>query len=308
MTLAAPLLLLLGVLIVACAGTVQLVTGTWQKRDLANRTALDEVERRAGRLRFRLDVLLRRTRFGRRIAQRLAAAGLGVSALEYVLLVAAAMAFTYVVTRPLVGRVVAALLALAVAWGAGQFLEWKKAKRLDLFVGQLPELARVLSNSASAGLALRTAIGMAADELDDPAATELRHTAHALAVGHSLEEALGELSERLPSRELGVLVTTLVIQHRAGGGLVTALRNIADTLEARKDVRREIKTVMAGSVFTGYLVAVMGLGTLLLINMVQPGIIDTMLGSLVGQIAFLASATLYAVGFLLIKRITHIDY
>jgi tight adherence protein B len=308
MTLAAPLLLLLGVLVLACAGTVQVVTGTWQKRDLANRTALDEVERRAGRLRVRADVWVRRTGLGRRVARRLAAAGLGISALEYMLLVLTGMIVAFVLTRPLVGRAVAVMLSLVVAWGAGQFLEWKKAKRLDLFVGQLPELARVLSNSASAGLALRTSIGMAAEELDDPAATELRHTAHALAVGHSLEEALGELSERLPSRELGVLVTTLVIQHRAGGGLVTALRNISDTLDARKDVRREIKTVMAGSVFTGYLVAVMGLGTLLLINLVQPGIIDAMLGSLLGQVALLASAILYVVGFLLIKRITHIDY
>ena len=47
---------------------------------------------------------------------------------------------------------------------------------------------------------------------------------------------------RLPSREVAVLVSTLLVSARSGGSLVTALRDIADTLEARKETRREVRT------------------------------------------------------------------
>ena len=47
-----------------------------------------------------------------------------------------------------------------------------------------------------------------------------------VAVGRSIDDALGELAERLPSRELVVLVTTLVLSNRAGGAVVDSLRNL----------------------------------------------------------------------------------
>ena len=45
-------------------------------------------------------------------------------------------------------------------------------------------------------------------------------------------------------------MTTLVIQQRAGGDTVRALNELGHTLEARKDLLREIRTLLSGSVFT----------------------------------------------------------
>jgi tight adherence protein B len=187
------------------------------------------------------------------------------------------------------------------------YLRRRVERRRDVFAEQLPELARTLSNAAAAGLALRTAIAMAAEELSDPAGAELRHTAEALAIGQSLEDALRDLGRRMPSRELEVLVTTLIIQARSGGALVSSLRNISDTLEARKEVRREIKTLLASSVFTSYLVAILGGGTLLVLNLISPGLLGRMTRSLVGGIALLVGGLMYAIGFLLIRKETRIE-
>ncbi|CAM5561101.1 Tight adherence protein B OS=Streptomyces violarus OX=67380 GN=FHS41_002544 PE=4 SV=1 [Streptomyces violarus] len=67
---------------------------------------------------------------------------------------------------------------------------------------------------------------MAAEELEAPAGEELGKVADQLAIGASMDDALGELADRLPSRELVVLVTTLVLSNRAGGQVVSALRNL----------------------------------------------------------------------------------
>lgn len=200
------------------------------------------------------------------------------------------------------------LLGLLVgAQGLRVFLARARDRRREEFVAQMPELARVLANATSAGLSLRTAIEMAADELGDPASTELRRIAHAMAFGQSLEASLNAVQERLPSREVSVLVSTLLVSARSGGSLVTALRDIADTLDNRKEVRREIRTVLAQATATGYIVIGMGVALLFMLNAVRPGTVEKMTVSPLGQGALILAGALYTVGALMVRRMTRIE-
>jgi tight adherence protein B len=301
------ILLTLVVLVVGCAGLYQLYQGAQQKRAMIEQSIGDDVERRARRLRRQLDVRLRRTRRGNRLALRLQGAGLGLTVLDFVALTALAAVAGYFLARIVLPPLFSLFASVAAVGGCFAWLRYKQNERREVFIGQLPELARVLSNAASAGLALRTAIPMAADELTDPAKTELQKTAEAMAVGQSLEDALRELEQRMPSRELAVLVTTLVIQARSGGALVSALRSISETLEARKELRREVKTVMAGAIFTSYIVVLMGVGTLLFLNTFDDQVLDEMLTTSLGLVATIIATGLYLVGFTVIRRMTKID-
>jgi tight adherence protein B len=198
------------------------------------------------------------------------------------------------------------LAALAGLWGGNAFLNWQRVKRTEAFISQLPELTRVLANATQAGLAMRTALAMAAEELDDPAGEELHRVADRLGVGHSMDDALGELANRLPSRELVVLVTTLVLSNRAGGQVVSSLRNLTQTLEERKETRREVTTMLAQIRVTALAVPLLGLGFLLMINAMAPGALDKMTGSVVGQIGTVVACGMYAAGFVLIRRMSRI--
>nr|WP_286157502.1 type II secretion system F family protein [Streptosporangium nondiastaticum] len=164
-----------------------------------------------------------------------------------------------------------------------------------------------MANATQAGLALRTALGMAAEEMDAPAGEELGKVADRLAVGHSVDDALGELADRLPSRELVVLVTTLVLSNRAGGTVVSSLRNLTRTLEERKETRREVRTQLSQVTVTAYVVPLMGLGTLLLTDRIAPGSIDRMTASFLGQAAVVTAFVLYGLGFFVIRRLSRID-
>lgn len=199
---------------------------------------------------------------------------------------------------------VAALIGL---WGTNAFLNWERTKRTERFINQLPELARILANATQAGLALRTSISMAADEMEDPAGEELSRVSRRLAVGEPLDDALSELTDRLPSRELVVLVTTLVLSNRAGGTVVSSLRNLTETLEERKETRREVKTQLSQVTVTAYAVPIFGLGAMLLMNAVMPGALDRMTGAFIGQVAVVIAITLYAIGFIVIRRLSRID-
>jgi tight adherence protein B len=301
------IMLVLLVLVVACAGAYQVYQGVLLKRAMIEQSAADDAERRARRARARMDARLRRTRRGQRLAVRLQAAGVSLSVLDFMAIVVAAAVAGYLLARivlPPLFSVAAGGAAVAVCFS---WLRRRQDERREAFIRQLPDVARVLSNAASAGLALRTAIPMAAEELSEPAKTELRRTADALGVGQSLEDALHELEERMPSRELAVLVTTLVIQARAGGALVSALRGISETLDARKELRREVQTVMSGSVFNSYIAAFLGVVSLLLLNALSPTVLDEMVTTPIGIAALTIAGSLYTIGFILIRRMTRIE-
>ncbi|MFH8977159.1 type II secretion system F family protein [Streptomyces sp. NPDC017890] len=302
-----------GVTLLTCALTVMGVhsyaAGKAQRAALVDRLSATGVPTPAGRpRRFRsLDRRLRRTKLGRNLEVRLAATGLDVTPGEFFACMLAVVAGLWLIGQaalaPFFGPI-AALLGVAAAM---RFLNWQHQKRIEKFINQLPEIARIIANATQAGLALRTAIGMAAEELEAPAGEELGKVADQLAIGASMDDALGELADRLPSRELVVLVTTLVLSNRAGGQVVSALRNLTETLEERKETRREVRTQLAQVSMTSYAVPVLGVGSLFLMNGVKDGALERMTGSPAGQAAVIIAFALYAVGFVLIRRMSRID-
>lgn len=301
------LLLLFATLAVAIAGVWFAYQGWATKSEAAARSQLDRGEARTGRLKAWLEARLRRTRLGQRLSLITSAAGVGLGAVE-----ALAIALgTFVVTAVAVGSLFPLWLSLvagaAAVEGLWLWLKRLREKRREQFMAQLPDLARVLSNCSQAGLSLRSAIDMAAVELDAPAGPEMDLVARELRLGQSIGRAMTNLEQRMPSREVSVLVATLVIQQRAGGDLVRALRDMSETLEARKDLRRELRTIMSGAVYTSYIVAVLGVGSLVLVNTISPGALQAMADSLIGQVAFVVSGLLYALGFTLIRRTTRIE-
>ncbi|MEV7833424.1 type II secretion system F family protein [Streptomyces subrutilus] len=305
--------LTLGATLLACVlvvlGLQAYTAGRAQRAALIERLSATGVHDGATRgRRFRgLDRRLRTTGLGRRIEKKLAVTGLDLTPAEFLVYMLAGVAGIWLVAASFLAPFFGPVAGLIGLWAGNGFLNWQRARRTERFVNQLPDLARILANATQAGLALRTAIGMAAEELEAPAGEELARVAHRLAVGHSVEESLGEIVERLPSRELVVLVSTLVLSAKAGGAIVGSLRNLTVTMEQRKETRREIRTQLSQVTVTAYLVPVMGVGSLLLVDTIMPGALDRMTGAAIGQTAVLMAIGLFTLGFLAIRRLSKID-
>jgi tight adherence protein B len=302
------LLILLGSLLAAGAlvvGVGDFLSVGAGRRKLVQTVLGDDAYREADRIE-RWDRVFRTTRAGRRLELEMTLAGVDrrpivvFGAGAGIGLVAAILLWTLL--APLFGvlGVTAGLFAVRA------YLGRERARRLEAFVAQMPELARVLANATNAGLSINTAVGVAAIELAEPARTELQRVSERVTFGAPLEAALAELHERLASREVAVLTSTLVVSARSGGSLVTALRDIADTLETRKETRREIRTTLAQALVTGYIVIGLGFVILIGLNVVYPGTVQKMTTELIGQAALAIAAVLFTSGFLIIRRMTRI--
>lgn len=247
------------------------------------------------------------TRLGRRLRHELTTAGLNYP-LWAVILGAVVATVTvpwllWVYIAPVFG-----VLGLFAGWlGVRWWVAFQRRRYRDKFVDQIPDLARVLSNATNAGLSIRTAWAVAEREMSQPARGEIARINTAVRFGASLEDAMLQVEERLPSREVKVLMSTLVIASRSGGSLVSALRDISYMLDERKETKREVRTVIAQSVATGYAIMFIGVALLLFVNMIFPGTIERMTTHIVGQITLVVSGGMMFVGWLLIRRITRLD-
>ncbi|MEU8948301.1 type II secretion system F family protein [Streptomyces sp. NPDC048489] len=294
----------------AVAGVHTYASGRAQRQALVDRlSGGGPLRTAAGRVRrfAAVDRRLRRTRVGRGIHLRLSATGLDVTAGEFAVYVTAVVVALWLIAASALAPFFGPIAALVGVWSAAIFLNWQRQKRIEAFIAQLPDVARLLANATAAGLAMRTALAMAAEELENPAGEELAHVADQLMMGRTIDDALGELAERLPSRELIVLVTTLVLANKAGGSVVSSLRNLTQTLEDRKETRREVRTMLSEVNATAFTVPLLGLGSLLLINSSNEGALARVTGSALGQALVLISLGLYTVGFFVIRRLGKIE-
>ncbi|MEV0257462.1 type II secretion system F family protein [Streptomyces sp. NPDC050732] len=311
-----PALLALGATILtgtlAVAGVHTYASGRAQRQALVDRLALgpgtgDGGPHGRARRFAAVDRRLRRTRLGRSIHLRLSSTGLDLTAGEFFTYVVAVVAALWLIAAATLAPFFGPIAGVVAIWGATAFLNWQRQKRIEAFINQLPDVARILANATAAGLALRTSLAMAAEELEAPAGEELSHVADQLTLGRSIDDTLGELAERLPSRELIVLVTTLVLSNKAGGTVVNSLRNLTQTLEDRKETRREVRTMLSEVHATAFTVPLLGLGSLLLINSSNEGALARVTGSPLGQTLILISLGLYGVGFFVIRRLGKIE-
>ena len=304
----AALLLLLFVLVLAMLGAVLFVTGSSRRAALAERGRGANDDAAVKRLRQSFDAWLRRRPSGRRLGNWLQGAGSPLSPADLLLLCVSGTMFLTVVLSLFTPLGVSFLFAVVgVGVVARVLVERKRGQRRGEFINQLPDVARVLSNGTSAGLSMAGAMELAARELAQPAATEMEVVVQETRLGMPLESSLERLRDRLPSREVAVLMTTLIIQQRAGGDTVRALSELGQTLEARKDLLREIRTMLSGAVFTSYLVAMMGAGTLVLVNLISPGIMTELTTTLPGILALSMAVILYVVAFVIIRGITKVE-
>jgi tight adherence protein B len=302
---AAPLLAFVGAGLVGLAGMWLFIASAARQGTIADRGAIDIGPPRGPMQ--RLDAWIVRNRHGAALAGRLQSAGIEMSVGRF-LLMRVAITLVVLLVADLLVPLALALACAVAAWWAVRFRVQRRLDRRSLeFVGQLPELARLLSNGASAGLSVPAALDLAAREIDDPARAELRTVIDELTYGRSVEDALETLAARLPSREIAVLLNCIIIQQRSGGDTVHALRELSHTLDTRRETSREVRTLMSGAVYTSYVVPFLGLASLLLLNTVNHKTLTRLTTSALGIIVLVICVVIYGIAFLAIRRVTRIE-
>jgi tight adherence protein B len=181
------------------------------------------------------------------------------------------------------------------------------SRRLARVDNQLPQVAHALAAGLGAGLSLRQALSRVARDAPDPVAAELRAAVDEMALGARVETALGGLAERLPSRDVRVMVTAILVQRRTGGNLARALAVLADRLDERARLGRELRGATVQARLTAWMVAALPVGAAAMAEVASPGTLRRVLGEPPGSVLAIVSVALYAAGVVWVRRIGRVE-
>lgn len=131
-----------------------------------------------------------------------------------------------------------ALGILPVFW-----LVFKRNKRMSEFNKQLPEALELISRSLRAGHSLAAGFGLVADEMKDPIAREFGRAFEEQNLGITLEEALEDMTVRVPNMDLRFFATAVVLQRQTGGDLAEILDKIGRLIRERFKLAGQIQAL-----------------------------------------------------------------
>lgn len=188
------------------------------------------------------------------------------------------------------------------------FIQYRKNRTIKLFDAQLVEATLDLASVMRSGLSVPQAITHTARKLPSPSREQFLQLDYEInTLSHPIDDAFQNMLDRLPSQNLRIVVTTVLIQRQSGGNLVAALGNLAETMQTRIQLQEELHSMLAGMVLTGRLVVLMPLVILLVLKQIIPGFLTTLISSTMGIVILSASMIGLLIGALLIQRIAKVE-
>lgn len=123
------------------------------------------------------------------------------------------------------------------------WLMMKRKKRLNRFSQQLPEALELLGRSLRAGHSLAAGFGLVASEMHEPLAREFGRAFEEQNLGVSLDEALEEMTIRVPNLDLRFFATAVMLQRQTGGDLAEILDKIGHLIRERFKLSGQIQAL-----------------------------------------------------------------
>ncbi len=242
-----------------------------------------------------------------KVEQALERADLPIRAGELLFYSAAAVVMVLLGISILVGPIYGLVAAVLVGFAPGMFVSYKQGSRQRAFEHQLPDTLTLLSSSLRAGFSFMQGLEAVAQEIGPPMRRELQRVFTEVRLGRSPEDALEDAAVRMGSNDLAWTVMAIKIQREVGGNLATLLDTVADTMQKRERIRREIRALTAegrlSGIILGLLPPVAGLGLFL----VAPDYMKTLFDDTLGIAAVIVSAGLAVVGWFWLRKIVDIE-
>ncbi|MGH2609508.1 MAG: type II secretion system F family protein [Tepidiformaceae bacterium] len=235
-------------------------------------------------------------------------AGLTLNAKEYLIIrlgVSLAIAIVCLIFIPL--PIVAFALSPLGFLAVGFWLKRRIGSRTRKMESQLAEVLQMLASGLRAGFGLVQAMEQAAEQLPAPISIELRRAMRDMAMGSSVEAALGALDERVGSKDFDIVITAILIQRAVGGNLAEILDNVAHTMRERERIRGEIRTLTAQQRLTGYVIGGIPIALFGMFMLISPDFAMLLFTDAWGRMMLAAAGVMEVIGFFVISRIVNIE-
>jgi tight adherence protein B len=184
----------------------------------------------------------------------------------------------------------------------------RRAERATKISEQLPETLDMMARAVKAGHALPASFKLVAQECPPPIAIEFGKAYEQQNLGLSLEAALQNVTERVPSNlDLKLFAVSVKIQKETGGNLVEMLENIANTLRERFKFHSKLRTLTAEGRISGLILGALPIVVAILISVMNPAYIAE-LGHGFGLGILVIAVVMWFIGVLWIRALLKVVF
>jgi tight adherence protein B len=186
------------------------------------------------------------------------------------------------------------------------WLLFRRKRRLAKFAAQLPEALELVARALRAGHSLAAGFHLVSQESSDPIASEFGRVFEEQNLGIPFEEALNNLSERVPNLDLKFFVTAVILQRQTGGDLAEILDKIGHLVRERFAIWGQVQALTGEGRLSG--IVLLALPPLLFITVyrMNPEYLSLLFTDELGKKMLVGGIVMQLLGALAIRKIVNI--
>ncbi len=186
-------------------------------------------------------------------------------------------------------------------------LRFRRTKRLRGFDKALPEAMDIIQYSLKAGVALNEAFKKASEKSKDPVSSELKIVIIRTHRGADMRSELVKLAQRVPTADLRIFVTALLVQSETGGNLPLLLERLTDMIRVRIRLLAEMKAETAQGRLSGIFLALIPVALMIALQLINPTYMSPLFHDPRGRTMLTYAICSDIIGTVIIRRITTME-
>ena len=180
-------------------------------------------------------------------------------------------------------------------------------KRIEKFDEQLIDGLGMLSNSLQAGLSLLQGLQVIVKNMPNPIAQEFALVLSEHSLGTTIDDALVNLANRVPSEDLSMVVNSITILRETGGNLSETFDTMTDTIRERKKINGKIKAMTSMGIAQGTMMIGFPYVLAFAFYSLNPTGMKLFVTTKLGWFLIIVALILQGIGAYVIKKIVTID-
>lgn len=200
----------------------------------------------------------------------------------------------------------APLIALTLTVLPMTWLLLKRKRRLSKFGAQLPEALELIARALRAGHSLASGFSLVANEMSDPIGGEFARTFEEQNLGKPLEEALDDMTKRVPNLDLKFFVTAIILQRQTGGDLAEILDKIGYLIRERFKIWGQVQALTGEGRLSGIVLLALPPALFVVVWKMNPDYMMLLFTDDLGKKMLIGGVLSQLLGALVIRKIVNI--
>ncbi len=216
--------------------------------------------------------------------------------------------------------VVAGIIPVAVGWSVFLvpvtalvaailpllYVVFKRRKRLKAFAAQMPAALELIARALRSGHSLGSGFNLVATEMSAPICTEFMRVFEEQNLGIALEDALEDMTDRVPNLDLKFFSTAVILQRQTGGDLAEILDKIGYIIRERFKIYGQVQALTGEGRLSGIVLLALPPVLFMAVYQLNPEYISVLFTEDMGKQMLAGAAVMQVLGALVIRKIINI--